>query len=1567
MDLNTSENNKQTKDTFNEEVSLINRIYSLFFYSLKKKDIGTGLCLIFLVLESIQLVSYAFSDPHVQLWGLSSDGSYYLTLVTGAARIAPLMTLLSFNLYLIIFFVVLALTLVYMLLIFTALRINSITSVLYKSIISFNRTFACALQIFLLIPFSELMLTMIKCGSVSKINLFSDSITCWSGLHFVYAILGILATIVFYMLILMITVFYFDPFNFKKSPTKIDASSDIFLYIFKIIAVVRYAVIGNDWVSIIIMLILSLLNFKRAYESTTYNNDLLECIITIRNALVLWTYVVLTLTKIFEGTYFTGSIYLLLIGSPVVTIFSIYYYKMKFKSFSISNSSFSNADEYIQKLRSLRTLIDAFIAFGNKNSKSSKSNKMTKDEIFLMGFINSHEETCITDSCPLKKFLEDKGNYSLQRMSLLQYVTLQYSEGIKKFPNSKALVMSQVQFNYEMKINIAVVKTSLAKLEKAKNSLSEDFILYIIKQNISNTTSNNKMNRSLSNEDEVLRIEDTVELKFKRFKSLIESGSKFYAEFWGNLCANSSNNLNLRKLFYVGHRLNKILVDINQLWELELKNKKIDFENQGIIQLYAMFLRDILKNRKKAEDITKRLNEEQHHENKREEGDYLDYDSLDAILENQELVIYARANEKGQIFIVQLSNSVVALTGFSKSDAIGAPAEALMPSIYQADHAEMIARSIKRMRINMNTNREALKAALEKRIVFVLPKSKVGYIVPINTRFGIYNDDDFANNFIIKVKMEYRDTKSVYAYYILCRDDFTVDSISSSCLNLGISNDTLKKYIINMNLLVRTENDEDMDLGGRYSEFSEEPKKVLYIRPDLIYPKGEVVDFYSKPEEERIKILNESKRDALGMLSVKFQFREDKILGYGFRFTSMEARSHKEGQDIRLAFNSKYSIGYDIHTMNYARTNLVEKKSGNFLDPITKSPIKSFNKSGYTSKSFKKQKTNRKSVRGNEDQGNTSDYEDGEFIQDNILTKEKISEMFSKNSEEIREFINEMYWFGFEVAYYKRDTELKNPYEDHYLKISQLKLTMDDFAKKIEAKRLEKKESSIPSGAKEDKKDELKVTSAADFSSDSSSALSNVFTDKSVGTISFFSLIMFLSLSAILVIEFLFSNSVISDLNSRMFYAEKAYQLLNSLLYTKFFITEAVLAQNSSYLNVDSYYQGNYTNYILDQMLEMSYYRQDITDTYSYFTNATLTFSDAYNTFITNEPVYIRTLSNGIPSSIISSFGLALSRIPTTIFYVSTVNNNYNQITMHDRNTYELMMNLLNDYYIVWQDITMILVDDFKTKTLGDNKMLIIFIVSFFVSIISFFGVKLLFNKFIDEREKPVDLFLTIKKQKFEDLKSSSENFLNKLLNKFFGNEESEEEQTVDSTLRIKSDDIMIAKFKQKTEYRQSIRYSSEYFFIFFRIFIFFVIFQIYMTFKYAYYLSNLSTMSHFVDIFNTTEYSQSSILLHCNVLKQYFYDPKIPILNSTDTQQQIVNNILSLSGHQEKMLYSTYSSGNYISGDYITTFMNAINNDISSIVNTTKVDLSIYQTTPNYVSFYFYFLGFQSCCLEIL
>ena len=90
----------------------------------------------------------------------------------------------------------------------------------------------------------------------------------------------------------------------------------------------------------------------------------------------------------------------------------------------------------------------------------------------------------------------------------------------------------------------------------------------------------------------------------------------------------------------------------------------------------------------------------------------------------------------------------------------------------------------------------------DKNNIFIVMKNKMGYLVPLNAKHSIYKDTDFTNSFIIKSQMEAKDSKSVYAYYILTKNDFTVTNISSSTLYLGLSMDLLKKHMIKMDILI---------------------------------------------------------------------------------------------------------------------------------------------------------------------------------------------------------------------------------------------------------------------------------------------------------------------------------------------------------------------------------------------------------------------------------------------------------------------------------------------------------------------------------------------------------------------------------------------------------------------------------------------------------------------------------------------------------------------------------------------------------------------------------------------
>ena len=137
---------------------------------------------------------------------------------------------------------------------------------------------------------------------------------------------------------------------------------------------------------------------------------------------------------------------------------------------------------------------------------------------------------------------------------------------------------------------------------------------------------------------------------------------------------------------------------------------------------------------------------------------------------------------------------------------------------------------------------------------------------------------------------------------------------------------------------------------------------------------------------------------------------------------------------------------------------------------------------------------------------------------------------------------------------------------------------------------------------------------------------------------------------------------------------------------------------------------------------------------------------------------------------------------------------------MKERNTYELIFNLLNGYYISVKELTLILAEDAVESSKTSILSTITFYSSFAFVIILLIIIWYIISNFLIERQKPINLFLTIKKQIFEDLKNASDTFSNKLLNKLMGNEDNEEENQKDYQTNIKEKDINLIKFKASNE-----------------------------------------------------------------------------------------------------------------------------------------------------------------------
>jgi hypothetical protein len=159
MDIGQDKNNKLNKElTTSDEVLMNQRIFNFYYFVLRKKDLNLFLCVLFLILETLQMISYAFSDPvdsnNANLWGLNLDTMDNLKKILTSVRLAPLLNAsnVGFSLYVAIWGCMIAYVFFHTLVMAMAMRINKITSKFYQIIVSFTCYFTLPLSTFFLIP-----------------------------------------------------------------------------------------------------------------------------------------------------------------------------------------------------------------------------------------------------------------------------------------------------------------------------------------------------------------------------------------------------------------------------------------------------------------------------------------------------------------------------------------------------------------------------------------------------------------------------------------------------------------------------------------------------------------------------------------------------------------------------------------------------------------------------------------------------------------------------------------------------------------------------------------------------------------------------------------------------------------------------------------------------------------------------------------------------------------------------------------------------------------------------------------------------------------------------------------------------------------------------------------------------------------------------------------------------------------------------------------------------------------------------------------------------------------------
>ena len=368
----------------------------------------------------------------------------------------------------------------------------------------------------------------------------------------------------------------------------------------KLVLILQNLFISNEYISLFILLLISILLFIICFNESTYNNNLIEIAINIRNLIIMWTYFILFLSKLFQKYNVNGLIYLLAFGYPLIIYLSIIIIKEKDFEYFAYFTNVNNINDYIKIAKINIKLINSFIE-NNQNIRNNNENEGQKDIIFLKGNVNYHIMKCTNKDCPLIKFINNEGNFNIQRQNLLLYMNLFFNKAFKKFPDNIYLLILYIQFNYNKRFNLKNVKEKLLKLKTIKCNIKEKYIIYCMEQTINNNSLLNNNKNEEYNDSQL----DLNNQKYDKLKYLIENSIKLYAEFWGIFATNITSIINTSKLHSIGKKLNIYLNEINNLWDNELKNIKVSNENQNIVQLYSKFLLEILGDKKKIEIFVK--------------------------------------------------------------------------------------------------------------------------------------------------------------------------------------------------------------------------------------------------------------------------------------------------------------------------------------------------------------------------------------------------------------------------------------------------------------------------------------------------------------------------------------------------------------------------------------------------------------------------------------------------------------------------------------------------------------------------------------------------------------------------------------------------------------------------------------------------------------------------------------------------------------------------------------------------------------------------------------------------
>ena len=108
----------------NNDITIKIKLFNFFYHILKRKDFNPLIICILIFLETMQIMSYGFTNPHLKFWKIKEKKIENVKTFVGAIRIIELFKYISFNTYLIIWIILIFIVFSHIIIISMIINLN---------------------------------------------------------------------------------------------------------------------------------------------------------------------------------------------------------------------------------------------------------------------------------------------------------------------------------------------------------------------------------------------------------------------------------------------------------------------------------------------------------------------------------------------------------------------------------------------------------------------------------------------------------------------------------------------------------------------------------------------------------------------------------------------------------------------------------------------------------------------------------------------------------------------------------------------------------------------------------------------------------------------------------------------------------------------------------------------------------------------------------------------------------------------------------------------------------------------------------------------------------------------------------------------------------------------------------------------------------------------------------------------------------------------------------------------------------------------------------------------------